>query len=357
MQGIDSAEKKKHSRAVWAIGLVLAIMMITTVFAGWTTAQVARNSLKDFFNRQADQIASTFYTDMEKNVMILQGLRGLWNVERMFDYASFSTYVESLTSNQEHRTGFSAYFYATVLQKSLVEQKIAEVKKEKMIPDAYQNFEIKNSLNQDILYPLLYVVPTSGREGVIGLNFASLPLRREAIEYARDNNALATTESLTLQSTGEPGFLFFLPIYKDGIVPDQLGERRNGFAGVVGVAFRSAAVFEQIYGQEDPYPLLDFRIYHGESHDQDRLLYAHDPSFDTAEAMFSTTRIVRVQGQSWTVIVYAKPNLSTGYAETNLPLYVFVIGIFASIVTAIYFAIKLATHIKQDIQLVEGVRN
>lgn len=357
MQVIDSAEKKKHSRAIWAIGTVLVIMLTTTVIAGWTTAQVAKKSLENFFGRHADYIAGVYHSDMERNVATLQGLRGLWNVTGKFDYASFSTYVNSLTRDLDKPTGFSAYLYATVLTKDQVEQKVAAVRNEKMIPDVYKNFAIKVEPSDQVLYPLIYVEPTSGRENVIGMNFATLPLRKEAIEYARDNNVLVATRSLTLQTTGEPGFLIFLPLYEGGIVPEILSARREKFAGVVAVAFRSAPAFEQIYGRGETNKVVDFKIYLGESQDEDKLLYVHDPNFKVEEAMFTTTRVVRLLGQAWTIVAYAKPSLSMGGFEAKLPLYVFVVGVFASIATAIYFAVKLAAHIKRDVQLAEEERN
>lgn len=357
MQEIDSAEKKKHRRAIWAIGMVLVIMLTTTVLAGWTTAQVAKKSLENFFGRHADYIAGVYAADMERNVATLQGLRGMWNVTGKFDYASFSTYVNSFTRDQEKPTGFSAYLYAMVLTKDQIEQQVAEVRNEKMTPDVYKNFTIKVEPNDEVLYPLIYVEPTSGRENVIGLNFAALPLRKEAIEYARDNNRLVATRSLTLQTTGEPGFLLFLPLYEGGIVPETLSARREKFAGVVAAAFRSIPAFEQIYGRGETNRVVDFKIYMGESQDEDKLLYVHDPNFKEEEAMFTTTRVVRLLGQAWTIVLYAKPSLSMGGFEAKLPLYVFVAGVFATIATAIYFTAKLAAHIKQDIQLAEGERN
>ncbi|MFZ2199884.1 MAG: CHASE domain-containing protein [Microgenomates group bacterium] len=321
-------------------------MATTTLIAGWTTAQVTKNRLHEFFGRQADQIANTFYTDMVNNVSILQGVRGLWKVQGKFDYVSFSTYIKSLTSNQEHIPGFSGYLYAAALPKSQIKQKEIEIINEKMIPAIYRNFAIKSDLKDEPIYPVLYVEPTGGRERALGLDFAGLPQRKKAIEYARDNNALATTTAVTLRTTGKPGFFFFLPLYKDGLEPDQLGERRDMFRGVVGVAFRSLTAFEQIYGKGDPYPLIDFKIYQGESQDEERLLYHHDPNFVTSKAIFDTVRTVRLQGQAWTVVVYAKPSLALGEPESRLPLYVFLGGALATVGVAIYFVIRLVGDAK-----------
>lgn len=91
----DHREENIHKRGVWAVGIVLVIMAATTIGAGWMTAQVTKNRLHEFFDRQADQIANTFYADMASNVMTLQGVQGLWNAQGKFDYKSFSTYVKT----------------------------------------------------------------------------------------------------------------------------------------------------------------------------------------------------------------------------------------------------------------------
>lgn len=354
---ITQNEVRRHKKALWAVGIVLIAIFTSTAVAGWITKSVVDKRLEDFFNRQADQIATTFYDDMYSNVLMLQGLRGLWTSHGGFDYVAFSKYIESMSIDAERDTGFSSFFYIGAIPKVDRDKEIAALKKQQALPSVYDTFQVKEESDNEILYPVYYVEPLGDRENIIGLDFASFPDRLAAIEYARDNNALSTTKAVTLLSTGRPGFFFLLPLYKDGVVPETKGEKRANFAGVAGVAFRSRSAFTQIFGDTDPYPYLDFDVYQGNSQEKERLLYDHDPMFDASTAKFVTKRTVRLQDQNWTVVVYAKPSIALGSAETRLPLIVFSSGILLTILVAAYFVVVMMKHVREEAQLACDVKN
>lgn len=123
---------------------------------------------------------------------------------------------------------------------------------------------------------------------------------------------------------------------------DRPASRRTAFVGVIGVAFRSESAFEQIFGGTDPYPFLDFQIYQGEADTPDRLLHDHDESFTATKPRFSTTRKIRLYGQTWTINVQSKPNFSMGELDQKLPLLVTIIGLILTVSLTLYALINLS---------------
>jgi len=336
-----------HGRVVAAILAVLVLMLTATVGAGWVTKKVVENRVKNFFQRQADQIANTYYQDMATSVVMLEGVRSLWNSLGVMDHQRFTLFVDTYMKHNERPTGASSFFYIPEIDQDGKAMFVNKLQKEPAIPAAYERYALHPESNKEELYPVAYVAPLEGRERSLGLNFGTDETRLAAILYAKDNDELATTNATILQTTGNPGFFFLLPLYESDKPIERVAERRIAFVGVVGVAFRSKDAFKQIFGQEDPYPYLDFQVYQGEEVSPERLLHDHDPSFVASDPMFETTRIVRLRGQTWTIVVSSKPGAVLGSSEENLPVWVFGVGIVSTTAAITYFVSRYLKHLQE----------
>lgn len=346
-QFVESENPRAHRRAVVAIVLMLLAMLSSTVWAGWVTKTVVEKRVRAFFERQADQVANTFYDNIFTGVLMIEGIRGLWGSRGGFDQHTFATYVRSSNRDLERPIGVSNFFYAAAIPKEQISSRIRALQAESNIPEAYKKFAIHPESKAATLYPAWYAEPLAGREGSLGLDFGTFPDRLAAVEYARDTDNLATTMAVTLQTTGKPGFFFLLPVYRQTNKLERVAERREAFAGVVGATYRSEEAFNQIFGKDDPYPYLDFQVYQGEATTADRLLHDHDPNFEAKDPMFRTTRVVRLRGQSWTIVVESKPGAVLGSEEERLPLWVFGGGVVLTTIVTTYFAIRYWQHLRE----------
>jgi diguanylate cyclase (GGDEF)-like protein len=100
---------------------------------------------------------------------------------------------------------------------------------------------------RDEYYPIFYAtVPKSSP--IYGLDLRSEPLTLERLERARDDDGLAVTPRAALYSAEESqhGFLFSLPVFRQGVPHDTVGERRRGLVGFVHGAFITAKMIEAI---------------------------------------------------------------------------------------------------------------
>lgn len=78
-----------------------------------------------------------------------------------------------------------------------------------------------------------FVEPMAGNEAVFGFDLNSDPVRRRAIDQARDSGHLVATKPLKLlQNGGTPGFLLYIPVYRTAGAPGTAPARRRHFAGV-----------------------------------------------------------------------------------------------------------------------------
>lgn len=331
-----------NKKPIFITTVILLISLIGTIIAGYITKGAVASRQERLFYRQADQIANTYYSKLYTQITILEGLKGLWNSNGGFTQSSFSKYLESFDLNAIDRTGVSSYFFTPAVKEEDLISFSKQVMSEKNLPSAYKSFTIHPESNQSTRYPAIYAVPMEGREGSIGLDFSTFPERLDAITYARDTNALATTKAVTLQSTGMPGFFFIMPLYKPDLPIDRAPERKLAFAGAIGAIFRSESAFEQIFGGDDPYPHINFHIYQGDATTEDRLLYDSDSDFDHASPRFTTMRIVRLRNQTWTIVVESKPSFTLIDREEKLPFIVFTLGFLMTFVLGVYAFIQIS---------------
>ncbi len=337
-----------HSKYLLAVMLVGAILLTMTWVAGYITKSAVDVRLSEFFNRQADQIANTYYNKIHTQVTIIEGVRGLWNSSNNFTSQRFTNYLSSLDFSNLDNGGASSYFYIPAVKHADLSKFEKKIQQEPTISSVYQNFAINPASDIPVHYPATYTYPLEGREKSIGLDFATYPERLDAITYAKESGKLATTKAVILQTTGRPGFFFILPLYYNAQSLDLPSDRDQQFAGVVGAAFRSRSAFEQIFGGSDPYPYLDFQIYQGEAITPDRLLHDHDGNFEDLHPRYSTTRVVRYQGQTWTINVQSKPSFTLRDSEQNLPYIVFISGILATLILIITSLVGYFRHLRNE---------
>ncbi|HWS56834.1 MAG TPA: CHASE domain-containing protein, partial [Pyrinomonadaceae bacterium] len=162
-------------------------------------------------------------------------------------------------------------------------------------------------------FPIVYLEPLDGRNrGALGFDMFSEPVRRAAMERARDTGAPAASGRVTLvqeetEREKQSGFLIYVPVYRGGAVPPTVEERRAALVGFVYSPFRAGDLLRGIFGQE-PNPVADFSVYDGAAADPAGLL--HGPAGgEGREPRFTSTRTFDVEGRPWTLAFFTRPEI------------------------------------------------
>jgi len=170
--------------------------------------------------------------------------------------------------------------------------------------NGFTNFQITEQNGQGELaraapraeyVPVYYLEPYVGNESALGFDVASDPVRREALNQARDTGKPRATDATTLVQDAElkPGFLVFLPIYRNGLPQRTPEERRRNLQGYATGAFRvSDLIKTSLKGGEEPKD-VEIRLYDDTGGGKRRLLYDHrsqalgskDPPVETDTVM------------------------------------------------------------------------
>lgn len=158
--------------------------------------------------------------------------------------------------------------------------------------------------------PIAYIAPdTPANQAAIGRDMYADPLRREAMQQARDAGTAAMTRKITLLVNDVPqqaGFAIYQALYARDLPTDSPASRRKALRGWVHVAFRLEALMASLYGEG--IPGLALRIYDGNTTAPETLIFDSHPDEDEPAApRFSTVQPIRFTQHSWMLAIRSTP--------------------------------------------------
>ncbi|HEY0680953.1 MAG TPA: CHASE domain-containing protein [Steroidobacter sp.] len=159
---------------------------------------------------------------------------------------------------------------------------------------------------------ILYLEPQDVRnKHALGFDMASEAVRRAAMERARDENVAAVSAKTTLvqeiDSTPQPGFLMYVPVYQRDLPVSTAADRRNALLGYVYSPFRAGDFMESVF-DADPKD-VEIEVYDGRQVRAASLMYRRPPEeAAVAESMF-VLRYIVVGGHGWTLRLAAAPSM------------------------------------------------
>jgi len=115
--------------------------------------------------------------------------------------------------------GIEGVGFCMIINKENLQTHIQKVREE-----GFHEYKITPEGDRDIYTSILYIEPFSGRNlRAFGYDMFSEPVRRKAMEQARDKDVAALSGKVILvQESGkdqQPGALMYVPFYRIGIPP------------------------------------------------------------------------------------------------------------------------------------------
>jgi signal transduction histidine kinase len=230
---------------------------LSLIVAVALTVALWRYSVEDFADRAEDRflvlaerqrgVLTDRMRDYERR---LQGAAGLFAASGAVTRAEWRSYVQHMESNKDLPgtlgTGYVAI--VPVRERAAHEQAVRA--------EGFPNYTIHPPGKRDPLTTILYIEPFTGENlRAFGFDMYSEPVRREAMDQARDTGKPALSGKVVLvqdsQSAVQPGFLIYVPIY-DNVSPHQtITERRAALAGFAFSPFRAVDVMRGAFGASE----------------------------------------------------------------------------------------------------------
>ncbi len=156
--------------------------------------------------------------------------------------------------------------------------------------------------------------------------------RREALDRARDSGEAASSGKVTLVQESDvdvqPGFLIYLPIYKDGKHPATVEERTRSITGYIYSPFRAKDFLSEVQNEKSTSDVL-LKIFDNEPKGENLLAQnaeSQNASFQPQlEESYAAQREINVAGRKWIVQYNSLPAFAAQSSLGWSPL-IFIIG-------------------------------
>lgn len=304
-------------RLSWLSRFLPWIILATTLSMTWLLweheSQASRKevraqfefSLRDAVNRIEQRVAA--YEQM------LRGLQGLFATTGLKNRAAIRDYVETLQLD----TNFSGIQVVGVVDLVPGSQKKAH--EEVMRGLGVTNYAIHPEGARELHAPVIQREPQAGRQPLLlGLDIWVDPVRRVAMERARDSGRAAITGKVRLaidkKQEAQPGFIMYLPVYAYGLPRDTVARRRANLIGWIYASFYMDDFMASLYGSSVPGIALD--IYDDVNPVADALMYRTGSLSESKkhDGLHAYEYMV-VAGRIWTLALQSLPEFDARYGR------------------------------------------
>ncbi len=311
--------------------MLAATLALTALAARYVSSSIETADRLRFENA-ARRTQDAIEDRLDTYVALLSAGGGLFAARPDAGRVEFHAFAEQLDLRRRY-PGAQGFGFAARVTSAEADSLTARIREREGTPD----FRIHPEGQREEYFPILYLEPPDERnKAAIGFDMFSEPVRREAMERARDTGAPAATGRVTLvQEMGpekQAGFLIYVPVYAGGTSPASVEERRALLRGFVYSPFRADDLLEGIFGTERS-PLVDFDLFDGADARPENLLHRSGREGDSRRAAprFESNIRLDAPGRPWTLHFISRPNADLGPGRWFVS-YVLVGGLVFSLV-------------------------
>ncbi|MEW6683531.1 MAG: CHASE domain-containing protein [Nitrospirota bacterium] len=322
----DGARSLHAGRIAW---IVLVLSVAATGLAWSVAADGVTDRARARFDETVHQAHAAIINRMENYEQILIGGRGLFAASRSVDRESWRAYVKSLDIERRH-PGIQAVGVAQHVHRKNKSSYLAGVRR-----NGFPAYQITPPGEREEYVVATYIEPFADRNlRAFGYDGFSEPVRREAIERARDTGEAAMSGRVRLvqesEADAQPGFLLYVPIYRHGMPHATFEERRAALWGFSYGAFRMNDLMSGVLGRT----ARDIRVevFDGTMAARDRLLYGDELDGDPLpyRPTFQQTITSEISGRPWTFVFSTWPSFDDAVYHHE-PMIVLIGGLVVSL--------------------------
>ncbi|GAA5116226.1 hypothetical protein GCM10023212_02260 [Luteolibacter yonseiensis] len=292
-----------------------------SLWAGYGVRKIGLDQARVRFDRVAERLSREVERRANLSVYGLNGARGMFVASKSVERDEFSRYVASRDLKKEFPGALGFGFIKRVPRAELDAFIAAER------ADNAPDFSVRTTGNAPDLYVVKFMDPIETNRSAWGYDSGSEPVRREAIERAVRTGLPSLTGRITLVQDTEnhPGFLYLVPIYKNGTHPVTPEEREASLDGLVCAPLIINELFRGLLNFTENQ--VDVEVFDGISLTREHLLLDADDTLvgatdvPTAKPfggrLFHRTLPVMIGGRPWSLVVTTSGKFEAGLDRTS----------------------------------------
>lgn len=299
----------RHFSLVLLPWLILAVTLVATWFIWDKEHQATRKALRSQFDFALRETVSRIEQRVLGYEQMLHGVQALFATTPLDNRAAMHRYVEALQLDANF-SGIQVIGLVEAVPAQYKTQHLAAIR----TMGIAQNYAIHPDGERAFYAPIIQREPyEGGNRAPLGYDVWSDPVRRTALERARDSGMAAISGKVRLTEDFVPAsgpapasFVMYLPVYAYDQPHDTLEQRRAQLIGWVYAAFHMNDFMASLYGHQ--HPGLTLSIHDGTDITDASLLHLSDASGVRAsvgapqrQAAISVNEYMVVAGHTWTL--------------------------------------------------------
>jgi PAS domain S-box-containing protein len=288
-----------------AWGLLVAGIIITVLTALHIKAGMESAAQREF-DFACNEIRLKIEARLEAGAQILRSGAALFDASETVSRGGWRTFAQRLQIEQ-HLPGIQGIGFAALIPRAQLDQHVQAIRSE-----GFPDYQVRPAGERESYSAIVYLEPFEGRnQRAFGYDMLSEPVRRAAMERARDENTDALSgKVLLMQETDQEvqaGGLLYVPVYRHGLPIETIEQRRAALQGWVYSPYRMTDLMRGTLGHWDVKQKgkeIALQVYDGDGLSADTLLY--DSQGATGQSQASTARTTRLTpvdfaGHRWTL--------------------------------------------------------
>jgi PAS domain S-box-containing protein len=264
----------EHLRRMRAAYLVLVIALIPTYLVYRRSAENVLSRDHTRFEQVIRLTEDTLKQRMENYISALRGARGLFDARHWVTPAEWEKYAASIDLRWNYQGMMDIGFAQRVNRDELADH-VAWMQNA-----GFPRYRLDSHQEREDYFPMIYLsAVTNSPNWAPGWDLANETNRLVAMNEAGTTDRPIATGKTTLLSpdgpVAEPGFVIYLPVYRDGVAPKESSRRKDAVAGFVFASFRGRELGQQMFGKQANAP-IDYEVFDGETPTRENLLFDSD---------------------------------------------------------------------------------
>src|SRR5262245_43952924 len=333
----------RRPAASWLPWAVFALGVAISIGAAWAAATRARADAKVAFDHRGDLAIASLSDRLRLCIQAARAATGLFAASEDVTRSEWRDYVHHAGAD----TAFPGLVGLEFIERVPAAELVAHVRR--VQSEGLQDYQVWPAGGTGDAYPILYAESLRDAPAErLGFDIATDPVRRQALEWARDSGIPVVSGRLTLISdrTPTPSLVVLAPVYPEGVVPPTVAGRRAAMVGLVAAAVHAPSL---VAGMLGAVPGLDVEVFDGPTPRADRILYATDAVVVATgggrRPAFTRTERMNAAGRPWTIFLSTMPDFEQAIVGR---------GSFAVLLGGI--ALSLAVSLALRAQLLVGER-
>ncbi|HEY9168342.1 MAG TPA: CHASE domain-containing protein [Lutibacter sp.] len=264
----------------WLSWLSLLVGLLVTLFLAWQIKSNIDKIAETEFKFETKKLSKKVVTRLHAHAQILQSSAAFLTVSDTITRKQWKDFIEN-SKILDNLPGIQGIGFALIIPENNLKEHILKIKGE-----GFSDYTVKPNYERENYTAVIYLEPLSDRViHVFGYDMMTEPVRREAMERARDMNEVALSGKVSLLEGASPNakvdYLIYTPVYQKDAVINSIEERRASIVGWVFSPYRMNDFMAGIMNEWDSRSdkRLFLHIYEGaENSHQTKLFESHKHS-------------------------------------------------------------------------------